>query len=308
MLSRRAIAGALAVLALSMLSHDARADEERAIGALLFDVRKLVSAQEDTGWKIDRYEIEDTMSDALVSVCRAEMSVREAALAAAESRVRRLGGPLERAIAGGKHPDDLGDLITATRVRDLLREAMSRAEKDCPVWIAPDPDFRGIQTDAYRVTLNLEVGGIGIAQRRGGTNEVGAGGAGRLLLGFGIDHAWTFLVGAEFGGAALFKREEESTQFPLQFTVAAPVIFRHHFLTFHHDLEMAPLVFLNEADQRPSYGARVAGAIGVSTVRIRKIMPWAGLGTALEYYFPNEARGAIGSIRAGARVGFNWDF
>lgn len=291
-----------------LLPRTAAAEDNRPRRALLFDLRKLVSAQEDTGWKIDRYEIEDSMADALVSVCRAEVPVRQAALALAEKRVVRLDGPLEAAIARGHDPDDLAELITATRVRDLLREAIGRAEADCPAWIAPDPEFRGVQTDADRITLNLEVGGLAIAQRRDGSNEVGAGGSGRLLLGYGIGHRWTVLFGAEFGGAALFKREGDTTQFPLQFTVAAPLVFRHHFLTFHHDLELSPLIFFNEADQRPSYGVRVAGTLGVSTVRIRNIMPWAGLGTAFEHYFANSFRGSIGSIRAGARVGFDWDF
>lgn len=305
--ARGAIGGGVVLLAL-VLPESAAADDGRARRALLYDIRKLVSAQEDTGWKIDRYEIEDSMADALVSVCPAEVPVRQAALALAEKRVAAEGGPLDEAIARGRDPDDLSELITATRVRDLLREAIARAGEDCPAWIAPDPEFRGVQTDAYRVTLNLEVGGLAIAQRRDGSNEVGAGGSGRLLLGYGIDHHWSVLFGAEFGGAALFKREGDTTQFPLQFTVAAPLVFRHHFLTFHHDLELAPLIFFNEADQRPSYGVRVAGAIGVSTVRIRNIMPWAGLGTAFEHYFANSFRGSVGSIRAGARVGFDWDF
>ena len=286
----------------------ALADDGRAQRALIFDVRKLVSAQEDTGWKVDKYEFEDMMPDALLSICVVDEVVRKRALAVVEHNEKRLGGPLRAAIEGGKDPDDLSDLITATRVRDLLRLALARAPSECPVWMKREPDFRGVQSDAYRLTINLEAGGQAVAQRAGNENDVGAGGAGRLLFGYGLDHHYTLLFGGEFSGNALFQREGSTVNFPLQFIVAAPVVLRRHFLSFHHDLEAAPLVYFTDRDARLSYGVRVGGGIGLSTARIRGIMPWAGLALAFEFVFPNERRRAISAIKGGARIGFDWDF
>ncbi|MBW2527874.1 MAG: hypothetical protein JRI23_27075 [Deltaproteobacteria bacterium] len=296
-------------LALGLLASAARADDAGATEALLHDVRKLVGAQEDTGWLIDRYEIEDLMSHTLFSVCQVSPAVRAAALARAERTVAKLGGPLEQALDQGREKEELGDLITATRVRDVLREATSRARRDCPVHITEDPDFRGVQTDARRLTLNLELGGLLVAQRSSGESNIGGGGSGRLLLAYGIDHTFTVLFGGEMGGNALFRRGDEQTQFPIQLVAAAPVVLRAHRGTFLHDLELAPLVlFTDEEQPHPSYGFRVGGLLGLSTFRIHNIMPWAGIGLAFEYVFENDHRPQILSAKGGGRVGFDWDF
>jgi hypothetical protein len=37
-------------------------------------------------------------------------------------------------------------------------------------------------------------------------------------------------------------------------------------------------------------------------------MPWAGIGMAVEYIFPTDARGGLTLLKGGVRVGFDWDF
>lgn len=296
---------ALLLTAVPALAEDLTA---RAVEALVQDIRKLVAAQEDMGWKIDAYEIEDLMPDALVSVCRTSEAVRRQALGRLDRRIAELGGPLQEAFAQTGSIDELGELVTATRQRDLLAEALLRAPAQCPLWLAPDPEFRGIQTDAHRFTLTVEAGGILLAQVSGGRRDIGGGGSGRLLLLYGLDHSWSLLGGAELGGSALFQRGEETTQFPLQFQLAAPLVLRHHLLTFHHDLELAPLFFFTEDDTRLSYGVRMGGLLGLSTFRIRGIIPWAGLGLAFEYLFKSAYRPQVAALKGGARAGFDWDF
>lgn len=305
---RRLFTVAAAVGAL-LVARAASADERRAADALLHDVRKLVGAQEDTGWLIDRYEIEDLMGDAIYSTCQVNVAARWRALASAERTIAELGGPLDRAYAEAGDADDLGDLITATRVRDVLAEAIQRAPRDCPIWLEPDEDFRGVQTDADRFTLNLEVGGLLLLQRSGGENSVGGGGSGRLLLGYGLSHKYNLLFGGEVGGNALFRRGDEQTQFPVQLQLAAPLVVRAHHGTFLHDLELAPLFFFTDEEEvHPSYGVRVGGLIGLSTFRIHNIMPWAGVGLAFEYLFENDHRPQITAMKGGGRIGFDWDF
>lgn len=294
--------------AMVLTGSEAAAGEDPASEALHYDMKKLVAAQEDAGWTIDAYELDDLLPDALMSVCRTNERARQAALADAQRDVARHGGPLKEAFEAAGNLDDLGDLVTATRVYDLLSMAIGRAAADCMPWLVVEPDFRGLQTDAHRITLNLEAGGLFVAQTSGGRDDIGGGGSGRLLLLYGLDHNYSVLLGGEFGGAALFQRDEETTQFPLLFQFAVPLVLRHRLLTFHHDLELAPLFNFTEEDTGTSYGVRVGGLLALSTFRIRNIMPWAGMGLAFEYLFETDQRPQSVAMKGGARVGFDWDF
>ena len=280
-----------------------------AVAALLFDLEKMVEGQTSLGWDIDRYELDELMPHALLSVCAAAPEVHGGALAELDARIEELGGPVEDAYR--KHGNDLGeisDLLRVSRARRLLDGAMLRAADECPFWIEPSPDFRGLQTDEGRFTLNVEGGGLLVLQRTAGKTYPGGGGSARVLLGRGLSASWTFLGGVEFGGNALFDQREEETRFPIGFTAAAPLVLRRNDLTWHYDMELAPLVYFTQSDTRVSPGGRVAKLIGVSALRIRHIMPWAGVGAAFEYVLETSARPALWSVKAGARIGFDWDF
>jgi hypothetical protein len=154
--------------------------------------------------------------------------------------------------------------------------------------------------------VNAEGGGLFVVQNAGGL-KIGGGGNGRLLLGRGLDPYWTVLGGAEFGGAALFEQTATAARFPIQFTVAVPLAVRHHDLTWHYEAELAPLAFFTATDGTPSWGGRVALLFGVSTLRIRRIMPWVGIGVALEQFVERDARNDFRQVKAGLRLGFDWD-
>lgn len=292
-----------------------------AVVGLLVDLEKMIEVQQSLGWTIDRYELDEIMSPALMSVCSATPETRVAALAALDRRILELGGPVEEAFRRrGGDLDEVADLLFATRVRALLDEAMGRAghgretretretSNQCPFWLRPSPAFRGRETDAYRTTLNLEGGGLGALEAAQGRVLLGAGGSARLLLGRGLDERWTFLAGGEFGGTAQFEQTETKTRFPISFTAALPMVLRYHARTWHYEGELASLAYFTQDDLRVSPGLRLGALVGVSALRVRGIMPWAGLGIAVEHVLETHRRPAQWNLKTGARVGFDWDF
>lgn len=310
---RAAAAGLAAAVSFSALltSSAARAEaSEAAVDALIHDLSKVVEIQASLGWKIDKYEYEEMIPDALLSVCRSTDEVRLAALGRLDDRITGLDGPLEEAYhRNGDSLDDLGELVFVTRVRTLLEEASRRASAECPLGMGPEVDFRGLQTDAYRFTLSVEGGGLFTLQKPiSGPVDLGGGGSGRMLLGRGLNQHWSVLAGAELGLTAIFDQTETATNFPIQFTAAVPVVLRHHRVTWHFDFELAPLGFFTANDLTVSMGGRFGFLIGVSTLRVRRIMPWAGIGLALEYIAKTDDRSALALAKGGARVGFDWDF
>jgi hypothetical protein len=254
------------------------------------------------------------MPDALESTCAVPVAARAALLARLDARVRDLGGPVEKAfVERGRDLDAVDELLVATRVRNLLAEAMRRAPAECPFWVVPSPRFRGVQSDAHRFTVNLETDGILLVRHFAGALTVGGGGSGRLLLGRGLDPRWSLLVGGELGGGALFEQSQPragsaSAPLPLTFTAAVPFVIRKHDLTWHYEAELAPIAYFEQRDTHVSWGGRAGILVGKSGLRFRGIMPWAGIGLAFEYVLADSVRPASWSIKGGARLGFDWDF
>ncbi|WP_233562407.1 hypothetical protein, partial [Sorangium cellulosum] len=92
-----------------------------AVVGLLVDLEKMVEVQQSLGWTIDRYELDEIMSPALMSVCSATPETRVAALAALDRQIHERGGPVEEAFRRrGGDLDEVADLLFATRVRALL--------------------------------------------------------------------------------------------------------------------------------------------------------------------------------------------
>lgn len=285
------------------------APPSRAERALLHDLAKIVEVRATLGWKIDRYELDAMMPDALQSVCATPESTRTSALARQGRLVDALGGPIEQAFQrNGRSLDGLGDLLAATRVEDLLAEALRRAPTECPFWLLPSSDFIGVQTDAHRLTLNLETDGLLLLRRTENGFLPGGGGGGRLLLGYGLSERWTLLFGGDVAGWALFDQSDAATRFPIEVVAATPLVVRHVRRTWQFDVEAAPVAFLTLDDLRPRIGGRLGGAIGLSSLRIRRIMPFAGIHASVDLFPGTEVRPMTMVIKGGARVGFDWDF
>lgn len=307
---RHALLSFLAALSVGLSAQNARAEpSERAVQGLIHDLEKIVELQTSIGWKIDRYEYDKMMPDALQSLCRTSDDVHFAALTELDETIEGLGGPPEERFRLTGSMKGLDEVLYESRVRALLLEGIRRAPDECPFWIEVEPNFKGIQTDAHRFTISAEGGGLFALQRvNGGTYEFGGGGSGRLFLGYGLNQHWTVLLGLELGGLAIFDQTEAGTNFPLQFTGAMPIVARRLNISWHYDFELAPLAFATQSERSPVFGVRGGFLIGVSTLRIRKVMPWAGVGTAIEYIFPVSSRPGMAVLKAGARVGFDYDF
>jgi hypothetical protein len=286
-----------------------------AVESLLFDVRKVVEVQVSTGWKIDRYEIEKMMPDTLLSVCRTTNETRSLALAEAGREVTRLGGPLQAALEkNGNKIDDLKDLLFATRVERVLAEAMRRAPGECPLWVTPKRDFRALQAGVNRFILSLDGGGAGMIQYAEIHPEnttgltLAGGGGGRLLLGRGFGHHWSVRLGPELSVTALVRRDDNTTALPLQFQGAIPLVIRYTDVSWHYNVELAPLVMLTEEDEVPRYGGRFGVLIGISGLQVRSFIPWAGVGGALELFPDTDGRTLLLNLKGGLRAGVDWDF
>jgi hypothetical protein len=273
-----------------------------AYEALKRDLERLVEVQEAGSWRIDRYEIEDMMPSALMTVCRVPKSERARALAFYDRRIAELGGPVEAAWARTKDLSAIRPLVFATRVRSLLAEANKRAETECAPWMEEDPAFLGLQSDAHRWSLNVETGGMLQLRKSAGHWTYGGGGVARLLVSRGFSHT-TLLFGPEFAGGAMLRVGAEG--FVVNYFPAFPVVLRMHDGIWHYDVEVAPVALFQADDTRRSFGFRFGLGSGVMSRRARGVIPWAGIGVAYETY-PSGARPAAQFLRGGLRVGIVW--
>jgi hypothetical protein len=268
----------------------------------LYDVRRIVDVQTRGEWKIDRYEYEEMMPDALLSVCRTTAATRVAAVAAASREVVRPRGP--RAAEA---------LRFATRVEYLLAEAIRRAPTECPPWATPQPRFRARQAGVDRFVMAVEGGPAATVQyaraHPDGTSgfRAAGGGGGRLLCGRGFGTHWSLRAGAELNVNMLVRRSGNTAVLPVQYQGAMPIVVRYTAVSWHYNLEVAPLVLATNTDPTPQYGARAGFLVGVSRLARRRVIPWAGGGLMAELFPAAGGRAALLNLRGGLRVGFDWD-
>ncbi|MEO7095429.1 MAG: hypothetical protein ABI175_19395 [Polyangiales bacterium] len=273
-----------------------------AIGSLRDDLERIVEIQSGSGWQIDKYEMEDMMPSALSSVCRVVPRGRSDLLALLDARIKQLGGPVEEAWARTKDLSDVKELLFVTRVRDLLAEATRRAAQECPFWVEPALKFKGLQSDFGTFAINVETGGMLQLRRTEGRVTYGGGGVFRLLLSRGFGDV-SLMAGAEFAGGAMLKPGAE--QFVINYFPAIPVVVRLWNVSWHYDLEAAPVALFQADDTKLSYGLRLGAGLGVQSRRARGVIPWGGFHVAYEHYFTGH-RPAAEFMRAGLRVGIIW--
>jgi hypothetical protein len=277
--------------------------------ALYIDLTKTVELSNDTGWVVDRVQLENNAEGAMRSVCQVEPAQRRALEGWLDARIQKLGGSAE--LVYEKHGKDLGaasSILELERVRSLLRFADARAVEDCPFWLTPKPDFRGVQSDADRVVILAETLGYGSLVLERDNAALGGGGGGRVLVGTGFGPAWTLAIGGEVGGSGAFVRNAMGTRsIETTFSAALPILLRWSRYSRLFDFEVAPAVrFDPDTDILPP-GVRTSVAVGFSTMRAAAFMPYALLWLAYEYH-PADNRGpADHSLHIGTRVGVDWD-
>lgn len=285
-------------------AHDAYATE-----SLLRDLERIVDGAESSGWFGDEEALHDLRNDVLDSFCRAPPASREAALRHLVAESARLGDARSLFEARGRKLDsDVERARFVEREILLLKNAIERGASSCPFWVTPDPGFRGRQSDRDRFTLNLESGGNAQLRITEGTATIGAGGLGRALFGYGFCGDTTLLAGLEFGGGAMLKPGVEPTEFVVNYFPAVPVTLRLRNVAWHYDVEVAPVALFQADDGDFSFGFRTGVGVGLSGLRTRNLLPWAGAVLSYEHYFASGGREAAHFLRGGVRVGVAWDF
>jgi len=231
---------------------------------------------------------------------------RAAALGELDAKRHRLGDPRESFARSGTLSAEVKSALTAEREFQALTTTVARAS-ECPFWVQPRHGFHGLQSDRKRITISAESGGDVQFRWQQQHLTFGAGGGGRLLVGWGFDGRHSLLAGAELGGSALLRPHSNASEFVINYFPAVPVVFRTRELTWHYDLEVAPVALFEADNTRLSWGARLGGTFAFTALRRRNVLPWAGLALAYEYYFDGGGRGPIHFFRGGLRIGLPWE-
>jgi hypothetical protein len=280
------------------------ADTEGAEG-LYRDLERIVAAQEAGEWFVDAAALREIEQPLVESVCRATKEARDHTRARM-LRERLAAGDPRRWMASRGWSSEMKDALSAERRLLALDHALAiAAVPGCPFWVAPEPGFRGRQTDFRKWTLSVETGGGPQLRLTKGTLTFGGGGNGRVLAGYGFASKLSLLAGAEFGGNAMVRPGTKASQFVINYLPAVPVVLRLQQPTFHLELETAPVALFQADDTRFSWGGRIGVGLGFITLRQRGFLPWAGIAASYEAY-ASGARPTAHYLRGGFRVGVMW--
>lgn len=293
-------------LPLLLLPGIVRAQDAEGASSLLEDVRRVIAAEEVDDWFTDREALRDVQEHLLPSVCRASPEARASALSELRARHAELGDPRAQFAMHGEMTPGVERALTAERRLAALEQTLAR-QSECPFWIRAEPGFHGLQSDRKRITLSAESGGNVQFRYTQSHLTFGAGGSGRLLVGWGFDGKYSLLFGPELGGSALLRPNSNASEFVINYFPAVPVVFRSRQLTWHYDLELAPVALFEADNTRLSWGGRVGACIAFTALRRRNVLPWAGLAVGYEYYFEGGGREPTHFFRGGLRIGLPWE-
>jgi hypothetical protein len=280
--------------------------------ALVRDVARVVDVRQKVGWLLDDTEVDGALPDVMPSACRVSESDRAASLAWLDARVASLGGqPAEAWRRAGKDLDKIADLLLFTRTRLVLARAdQSVRDGKCPFWIEPEPNFDGTQTLANRWMFGAEAGGRLIIGAENGVLGYGAGGGGRVLLGYGLNERNALFFGLEVGGGARFTSVPigERVAIPDFLAIAAaPVIGRRSIsLSGFVEAEVGPMAYFNQVEGIVEPGLRVGVGIGGSYLRLKRgLLPRFTFGILLDHAPGWNDGVTITQLSAGLRAGFD---
>jgi hypothetical protein len=138
------------------------------------------------------------------------------------------------------------------------------------------------------------------------TATLGGGGGGRLLAGRAFGETWSLRFGPDVSAKALVQRRGETTTLPLQFQFGLPVVLRRTERSWFSSVEVAPLALVVEDDPRLRGGVRAGVMLGRSTLRVRSLVPWAGLGVEVEAFPSPDERPTLVNVKGGLRAGIDW--
>jgi hypothetical protein len=301
----RPLAPWLAAISLLMpaLAH---AEDAEGVHSLLEDVARVVAAEEVDDWFTDKEALRTIEENLVPSVCRATDEARQGALASLQADAAGAGDPKALFEKSGVIDARVKAALTADRRLRGYQQALAR-QGECPFWVRPQPGFHGLQSDRKRITLSVESGGNVQFRYTQQHLTFGAGGSGRLLVGWGFDGKYTLLFGPELGGSALLRPNSNASEFVINYFPAVPLLVRTRYLTWHYDVEVAPVALFEADNTRLSWGARIGGAFAFTALRRRNVLPWAGLAVSYEHYFEGGGREPTHFFRGGVRIGLPWE-
>lgn len=276
--------------------------------ALYTDLRIIVVTEERIDWIIDESEFQQITPRVMESVCQTPPPQRAGLRRWLDQAIQAEGGNAEQVWrSNGKDLGEVSDLLELERIRGALTHAEARLE-DCPFWLEPDPNFTGVQSSRARFTI--------LAESMGGMQLVlddelflGAAANGRLIPLFGLTHHTNFGVGLEGGAASTFPRDKDGVRsVKAVFTLGVPLLFRVSNGPWRFDTEVAGTLRIPDSDTGQTQpGVRLSQAIGTTTVRIAGFMPYVMLWAGYEYIPDYNGNRGFSVIRAGPRVGVDWD-
>lgn len=275
--------------------------------ALFRDLERLVTVAETPGWGTDRVEIEKLMNPALDSVCRVDALERRALASWLDAEITRKGGPVEVAyVRRGRKLKNVDDLLVLTRVKLVLARA-EEMSRDCPFWLEPERPFRGRQVSERAFVVSLGGGGKAHIISQGERQDLGFGGAARLLFGRMFTDGDGLFVGAELNASGSFPRDESGERTTLQVgaDLVVPLVYRY-VVTANTHLELSGgwLGRSTEDDWTAvDHGMHLGFAIGGRALRTRFLFPGAALGVSWERTFVDGDDRT--TIKFGVRGGFD---
>ncbi|MCC7540927.1 MAG: hypothetical protein IT379_32210 [Deltaproteobacteria bacterium] len=283
---------------------------DRVERALYLDLERVVAAREQSEWTIDRLDVESVAATAMRSTCQTSAAHRERLERWLDARILAEGGPAREAwLRAGRDEDAIEDLLRLERIRAVLRYAHDHADADCPFWLEPDEDFRGLHQNTERLVVLLESAGGAQMVVRSGEAAFGGTGGGRVMPGWGLSSTLTLATGLEIAGAGAFPRNDDGTRsLEASISAAIPVLLRYSRSTQMLDVEVAfttrsPLDDI--LDLRP--GFRLLAGFGFSTLHIGAFTPGAVLFVGYEMLPAFQGEPTAHVIRAGTRFGLTWD-
>jgi hypothetical protein len=274
--------------------------------ALYQDLRQVVDTRERGEWVVEYAEIERATPKALQSVCQ----VPEDRAAHLEGWITRQieheGGPAEVQFKDGVPLRKLREELSLERTRALLLSAQKKRE-ECPFYLRPDEEFTGVHRPASRFVVLGESFGAASLSLQGNSVFTGAGGSGRLLPAWGINHRLLVGLGVEVGGTAGFQPLSGEDSEPLETRVQAgiPLLFRFTDISTIADFEVAATGVTSPTDPQPQIGFRATLGGGVTSVKINRLLPYFVLVVGYQYFPWTEP--ASHTVLAGTRIGFGYD-
>lgn len=301
---------ALALLTLAAaLAGCVRLPADTAERALYLDLRSIVETRSRIDWVIDRNELDEIAPAVMTSTCQTTEATHLALAGWLDGRLAAEGGSAREVwAAAGNDLSAAREALIIERVTAALRYGGERRE-DCPFWLAPDGDFTGVQANTDRLVILAESMGSGQLVLQEGDANIGGAGLGRLIPAWGITDRLTLGIGAELGVASTFPRTPSGGRsLKAVGTGGIPVLLRVLDGTWRYDLDVAAVTRATREEYKDlRFGYRVGVGFGLATLRIAGVMPYAMIWAGYEYLAPGAGEAETHILRAGSRVGVNWD-